>query len=71
MHYPIGLMCRVLEVSRSGLYAWRRRPRPSPRARRDAELRGQIHEIHAESRGTYGSPRVHAQCCSPGYESHL
>ena len=54
-------MCRVLEVSRSGLYAWRRRPRPGPRARRDAELRGRIQEIHAESRGTYGSPRVHAQ----------
>jgi putative transposase len=54
-------MCRVLEVSRSGLYAWRRRPRPAPRVRRDIELRAQISAIHAESRGTYGSPRVHAQ----------
>lgn len=54
-------MCRVLEVSPAGLYAWRRRPRPSPREEREAELRGQIHEIHAGSRGTYGSPRVHAQ----------
>jgi putative transposase len=54
-------MCRVLEVSRSGLYAWRRRPRPGTRALRDAEIRGRIHDIHAESRGTYGSPRVHAQ----------
>ena len=54
-------MCRVLEVSRSGLYAWRRRARPSPREEREAELRGQIHDIHTASRGTYGSPRVHAE----------
>jgi transposase InsO family protein len=54
-------MCRALEVSPAGLYAWRRRPRPSPREERETELRGQIHEIHAASRGTYGSPRVHAQ----------
>ena len=54
-------MCLALDVSRAGFYAWRRRPHPSPRARSDAELRGRIHEIHANSRGTYGSPRVHAQ----------
>ncbi len=51
-------MCRVLEVSRSGLYAWRRRGR-SARERADAELSGKIHALHAASRGTYGSPRVH------------
>lgn len=55
------MMCRVLEVSRSGLYAWRRRPRPAARVQRDAELRVHICTIHAASRGTYGSPRVHAQ----------
>jgi putative transposase len=54
-------MCRVLEVSRSGLYAWRRRPRLAARVQRDAELSSQIVGIHAASRGTYGSPRVHAQ----------
>ena len=54
-------MCRILEVSRSGLYAWRRRRRPAPRAARDVALRAQIRAIHARSRGTYGSPRVHAQ----------
>lgn len=54
-------MCRALEVSPAGLYAWRRRPRPSPRKERETELRGQIHDIHAASRGTYGSPRVHAE----------
>lgn len=55
------MMCRILEVSRSGLYAWRRRARPAPRERRDIELRSRIRVIHAESHGTYGSPRVRAQ----------
>ena len=54
-------MCSVLGVSRSGLYAWRRRPRPSLRAAQDAALTERIREIHHESRGTYGSPRVHAE----------
>jgi len=54
-------MCRALEVSRSGLYAWRRRSRPGPRARSDLELRWRIRAIHSASRGTYGSPRVRAQ----------
>ena len=53
-------MCRVLEVSRSGLYAWRRR-RPAARRQREAELRSRIRAIHGASRGTYGSPRVRAQ----------
>ena len=52
-------MCRVLKVSTSGYYAWRRRP-PSKRAQKDAMLTGKIREIHDRSRGTYGSPRVHA-----------
>lgn len=51
-------MCRVLGVSRSGLYAWSRR-RPSARAKADAELSRRIRTIHAASRSTYGSPRVH------------
>jgi len=61
-------MCRVLEVSPSGLYAWRRRARPSRRDEREAELRGQIHDIHAASRGNYGSPRVHAQLGQQGVQ---
>jgi putative transposase len=56
--YPIVLMCRLLGVSSSGYYAWRRR-RPSSRAVRDRELRTRIVELHQESRGTYGSPRLH------------
>ena len=57
-NYPVALMCRVLGVSRSGLYAWMRRE-PSARETADLKLRWQIRAIHTESRGTYGSPRVH------------
>jgi transposase InsO family protein len=53
-------MCKVLAVSRSGYYAWRSRGQ-SARARRDADLTRRIKEIHEESRGTYGAPRIHAE----------
>ncbi|WP_424920408.1 IS3 family transposase [Streptomyces sp. wa13] len=47
-----------MKVSRTAFYA-RRSGLPGPRAVRDAELTEQITEVHAESRGTYGAPRVH------------
>ena len=53
-------MCRVLEVSASGYYAWRERP-PSEREREDAALSERIRTIHEDSFGTYGAPRVHAE----------
>ena len=58
-HYPIALMCRVLQVSRSGYYAWRGRP-PSERARQDGKLKDRLLRLHTESKGTYGSPRLTA-----------
>jgi putative transposase len=58
-------MCRLLGVSPSGFFAWRERP-PSARATSDAELLGRIRAIHAESRGTYGVPRVHAALRAEG-----
>jgi putative transposase len=58
--HSIKIMCRVLEVSRSGFHAWARRE-PSARAIVDAALSGRIAEIHADSGKTYGSPRVHAE----------
>ena len=58
-------MCRVLGVSCSGYYAWRKRP-PSKRARKDAMLTKKIRQIHDNSRGTYGSPRVHAALQAEG-----
>jgi putative transposase len=57
---PVQVCCRVLEVSESGYYAWRSRP-PSPRVIRHAWLTDLIREVHAASRQTYGSRRVHAE----------
>ena len=53
-------MCRVLEVSSSGYYAWLKRD-PSARSLADAELLEQIREIYEWSDGTYGSPRIHEE----------
>lgn len=63
--FSVGLMCKMLGVSRSGYYDWRNRV-PSARSRQDAALTGRIVEIHQRSRGTYGSPRVHAELRSVG-----
>ena len=55
--HSIAILCRVLEVSRSGYHAWRRRP-PGPRAVEDARLTERIRELHTKRRGVYGSPRI-------------
>jgi hypothetical protein len=52
--------CRALSISRSGFYDWLGRPEP-PRELRNREVMKLITQIHAESRGSYGSPRVHAE----------
>jgi len=56
--FRVGMMCRVLKVSRSGYYAWRKRE-PSQREIEDRRHAKAIREVHRESRGTYGSPRVY------------
>ena len=58
--FEVVLMCRVLEVTRSGFYVWLK-SEPSARARTDERLRAEVCAIHAMSRGRYGSPRVHAE----------
>ena len=57
-HYPIHLMCQVLQVSRSGFYDWQGRP-PSKQTKEDQRLLTKIQAIHKASRETYGSPRIH------------
>jgi putative transposase len=52
------MMCRLYGVTRAGFYAWRSRER-SERERQNETLAAEIRTVHAESRGTYGSPRVH------------
>lgn len=63
--FPVGLMCRVLQVARSGFYAWYRR-KPSVRQQRQITLDAQIRQVHRESRAVYGSPRVHRELQSRG-----
>ncbi len=63
--FPVSMMCDVLEVSRSGYYAWKTRE-PSERAQENAALKTKIKVIHDASRQTYGSPRVHAELVAQG-----
>jgi len=58
--HKIATMCRVLGVSRSGYYAWLKRA-PSARCEEDERLKVRIDEIHEQSRGTYGVPRIYIE----------
>jgi putative transposase len=64
-HHSVSLLCRVLQVSRSGYYAWGGRG-PSPRSVADAQLGADIARIHGDTRGTYGAPRIHAELRARG-----
>ena len=63
--YRVATMCRLLEVSTSGYYAWRTRG-PSARRLEDAALTERIRGFHERSRGTYGTPRIHADLTDEG-----
>lgn len=56
---PLERACQVLRVSVSGYYAWQRRPADQTQDQ-NAPLLAHIRAVFAESRGTYGSPRVTA-----------
>ena len=58
-------MCRVLGVSPSGFYAWRKRPE-CRRKREDRRLTVEIKAIHKANRRVYGSPRVHQELAAMG-----
>ena len=62
---PVSVLCKVLDVSRSGFYAWEERG-PAPRLLADAKLGVQIAAIHKASGGTYGSPRIHRELEADG-----
>ena len=57
---PAEVACRIIGVSVSGFYAWRKRT-PSARSVRHAMLADVIRVVHDESRQTYGARRVHAE----------
>ncbi len=64
--YPVTTMCRALEVSVSGYYAWRKRE-PSQHCREDAELADKICVVFQSNRCVYGSPRIHAELQAQGH----
>ena len=65
---PVKVACRALEVSVSSYYAWRERG-PSAQEQNDAALLPHIRRVYEDSRGLYGSPRVHAKLKQQGLVS--
>ena len=63
--YPVAVLCRVLEVSCSGFYAWLKRA-VALHAKVDAQLVVELRLAHQRSRETYGSPRHHAELRARG-----
>jgi putative transposase len=55
--FAIVVLCKVLAVSESGLYAWRKRP-ACQRQREDAQLTQEIQQVFDKHQGRYGSPRI-------------
>ena len=68
--FPVKFMCEQLSVSRSGYYAWQRRPE-SARQASDWVLAEEVARVHQESRRTYGSPRVHAELRESRFCGHI
>ncbi len=64
-HHDVTVLCQLLKVSRSGFYAWLRRP-PSARASADQVLTEHICTAFEDNRKVYGSPRIHAELTDAG-----
>jgi putative transposase len=64
--FGVALVCRCVSVSAAGFYAWHRR-RPSDRKAADRRLAVEIAAAHAESRRTYGSPRILLELQAQGH----
>lgn len=65
--WPIGAQCDVLDVSRSGYYAWRNRP-PSAQSQRREELTDRLRAVHAmQHQDVYGAPRVQRELVAQGH----
>jgi putative transposase len=64
--YPISRICVLLDISRSGYYAWKNR-KPNQREHVNQAMLDHIRRIHKMYRKAYGSPRVYLQLKSEGY----
>lgn len=68
--YPLVLLCRIFEVSRSGYHAWRRRP-PSKRTQENTRLKVAIQAAHVRTRQTYGPERLPAELREDGFPAEV
>ena len=68
--YPLAILCRVLDVSRSGYYAWQTRG-PSKRAQENARLEVAILAAHVRTRQTYGPERLQAELREDGFPAGI
>lgn len=68
--FPVGMMCRCLEVSTSGFYAWSVR-KSGPRAQDNARLLVRMREMHEDSKGVLGAPRMHEDLVEEGESASL
>jgi putative transposase len=67
LEYPLGLSCRVFEVSRSGYYA--ASDRPATRRSQDEKLKIAIKAAHVQTRETYGPLRLQPELAAQGFEA--
>jgi len=65
--FPVGKMCQVLQVSRSGFYRWSGRT-PSNRDNENRMLLCEIQRIHGQSKASYGSPRITDELKARGFD---
>jgi putative transposase len=65
--WPAQVLCRILQVARSGYYAWTVKRRRSRRRDKRARMYSAMRRVFLESRRTYGSPRVHKELLAQGY----
>lgn len=66
--WPIGLLCRILQVARSGYYAWTKAALCPGKRQRILPI---LRQVFWESRRTYGSPRVHRELLAQGHACSL
>lgn len=64
--FPTTALCRTLNVTRSGFYAWRKRS-PSTRQQENERLKVAIRALHKRTRESYGSRRLQVELAAEGF----
>lgn len=68
LEFPLTVLCRTFDVSRSGFYAWAKAA-PSRRLQDDERLKVAIQAVHVQTRETYGPLRMQPELASQGFEA--